>query len=69
MEQGDQERFRRESLQLDHRYRCHDCGHRDPAGQACTLGYPNAMLRKPGIRSVDEAGRFVFCKYFELDGP
>jgi hypothetical protein len=64
-----QEQFRREALALGFRYRCRDCGHRDPAGESFSLGYPNGMLRDPRLRSVDESGRFVFCKYFELDGP
>lgn len=49
-------------------YRCSDCVHRIPGGHLCSLGYPNEMLALGEVRALDEDGRFVFCKDFELEG-
>jgi len=62
------DRFRREALALALRYRCPHCVHAVPGDGACSMGYPNHMMRVPDLRCRDEAERWIFCKYFELDG-
>ncbi len=66
-------RFRRERDAFRLRYRCTDCVHSrvrvmpgsHPA-TFCSLGYPNdALMAAEGF--LEGSGRFVFCKYFELD--
>lgn len=61
-------RFRQEALVLSLRYRCPHCVHVIPGDGACSLRYPNEMMRTPDVRCRDEAGRWIFCKTFELDG-
>jgi hypothetical protein len=58
------ERFRSERDAFHLVYRCPDCIHVAGESQACTLGYPNRELREAD-GYLDEAGQFVFCKYFE----
>jgi len=60
--------FRRESLERSFRFRCAHCVHVVPGDRACSLGYPNHMMYTPDLRCRDEAGRWIFCKTFELDG-
>ena len=62
------ERFQREALAHALRYRCPHCIHMIPGDGACSLKYPNHMMRTPDLRCQDESGNWIFCKYFELDG-
>ncbi len=61
-------RFRRETLAHGFRYRCAYCTHAVHGDGRCSLGYPNHMMRTPDLRCRDDGGRWIFCKYFELDG-
>ncbi|MBM4354796.1 MAG: hypothetical protein FJ109_13575 [Deltaproteobacteria bacterium] len=61
------ERFREEAERYGLAYRCQQCIHLRPEGVQCALGYPNEMLALGEVRALDEEGRFVFCKDFELD--
>ena len=60
--------FRREALTHGFRFRCTHCSHVDPEVGCCSLGYPNQMMHTPDLRCRDDAGRWLFCKCFELDG-
>lgn len=46
------------------RFRCAACAHVVPSTRACSMGYPNAMLRGPF--AAREGSNPVICKYFEL---
>jgi hypothetical protein len=60
-----EERFRAERTLFALRYRCAACAHVDVESRACSMGYPNAMLRGPKIGLLPD-GLPVTCKYFEL---
>jgi hypothetical protein len=60
--------FRREALVHALRFRCQHCVHVVPDEGRCSLGYPNDMMTTPDLRCMDDAGRWIFCKYFELEG-
>ncbi len=66
--QSREDRFRREALESAFRFRCPHCVHMIPDAGDCSLGYPNHMMRTPDLRCMDDKGRWIFCKYFELDG-
>jgi len=59
--------FREEQQRFDLRYRCGDCIHLLRPGVTCGLGYPNEELASGEVRALDEGGRFLFCKDFELE--
>jgi len=61
------ERFRQEAECYGLAYRCQQCIHLRPEGTLCALGYPNEMLAHGEVRALDDGGKFVFCKDFELD--
>jgi hypothetical protein len=46
-------------------FRCTDCVHVVPSTRACSFGFPNRDLLEADSH-LDEAGYFVFCKYFEV---
>jgi len=58
--------FVRETEEFSLIYRCQRCIHVIPTSGACSLRYPNHMLAEGPVRALDESGRFVFCKDFEL---
>lgn len=60
------ERFKKEREEFKLIYRCTDCVHMKKVDQSCSLGYPNdTLLHAESFLAKD--GRFVFCKYFEVD--
>lgn len=60
---ADQERlalFTDEVARFALRFQCEACAHVVPSTRACSMAYPNAMLRGELVRMP------VVCKYFEL---
>lgn len=58
-------RFSQEREAFALRFRCAACAHVISETGACSMGYPNRLLRGPVI-GVQPDGLPVTCKYFEL---
>ncbi len=58
-------RFVEQVERYDLRFRCEDCVHVVPDRVACSLEWPNPLL-KGSLRAISDDGRLVFCKFFEL---
>lgn len=67
-EEEARERFRREAVAFGLCWRCDHCVHQVSEDGACSLGYPNQMLRTPHLECRAPRGGWTFCKYFELEG-
>ncbi|MFH1532556.1 MAG: hypothetical protein ABIK09_17670 [Pseudomonadota bacterium] len=63
-----EDRFCRESVGGSFRFRCAHCVHVVQGRGTCSMAYPNHMMCTPDLRCRDDAGRWIFCKCFELDG-
>ena len=57
--------FREEARAFGLRFRCAACAHVVPTTRACSMGYPNGMMRG-ALVGLDAGGQPVACKYFEL---
>ncbi len=60
--------FRREIVDRDLKFRCHDCAHADKSRDKCSMGYPSDVLYSQTVRIKSPDGQYIFCKYFELEG-
>ncbi|MFT7580172.1 MAG: hypothetical protein ACI9MR_001839 [Myxococcota bacterium] len=58
--------FAAETSRFGFAYRCVSCVHVVPSSGACSLGYPNTLLRDADSPVISSDGRLAFCKYFEL---
>lgn len=57
------DRLRDEARRFRLVFACPDCASFDPEGDRCSLGFPHAMHREPGL---DDRSEVIFCKAFEL---